>query len=67
MKRFMETFGEFSNTEIDVCEEEEVEDLSENKWEEKVAGHKVLQLKGNVTPRGLVPLERLFDKNDIPL
>ena len=45
----------------------EAEDLSENKWEEKVAGHKLLQLKGNVIPRGLVPLERLFDKNDVPL
>ena len=27
--------------------------------------HQVLQLKGNVIPRGLMPLERLFDKNDI--
>ena len=53
--------------EIDACEEEEVEDISQNKWEEKVAGHKVLQLKGNVIPRGLVPLERLFDRNNVPL
>ena len=35
------------------------------RWEETLAGHRVLQLKGNVIPRGLVPLERLFDKNDI--
>ena len=33
----------------------------------KIAGNKVLQLKGNIIPRGLVPLERLFDKNDVPL
>ena len=37
------------------------------RWEETLAGHCVLQLKGNVNPRGLVPLERLFDKNDIPV
>ena len=67
MKRFLETVGEFSNMEIDACEEEEAGDTSERNWEEKMAGNKVLQLKGNVIPRGLVPLERLFDKNDVPL
>ena len=54
--------------EIDADEEEvESEDTSERNWEKKVAGNKVLQLKGNIIPRGLVPLERLFDKNDVPL
>jgi len=67
MKRFLETVGEFSNMEIDNCEEDEAENTSENKWEEKMAGSKVLQLKGNVIPRGLVPLEILFDKNDVSL
>jgi len=67
MKRFLETVGEFSNMEIDDCEEDKVEEISENKWEEKIAGSKVLQLKGNIIPRGLVPLERLFDKNDVLL
>ena len=68
MKRFLETMGEFSNMEIDVDEEEvESEDTSERNWEEKVAGNKVLQLNGNIIPRGLVPLEILFDKNDVPL
>ena len=32
-----------------------------------MARHKVLQLKGNVIPRGMVPLERLFDKKDVPI
>ena len=32
-----------------------------------MVGSKVLQLKGNVVPRGLVPLEKLFDKNDVSL
>ena len=53
--------------EIDDNEEGEAENIAENKWEEKIAGSKVLQLKGNIIPKGLVPLERLFDKNDVPL
>ena len=61
----METIGEFSNLTID-AEEEETEDSPKNKWQDTVASHKLLQLKGNVIPRGLVPLERLFDKNDVP-
>ena len=67
VKRFLEIVGEFSNMEIDACEEEGTEDTSERNWEEKMAGNKVLQLKGNVIPRGLVPLEILFDKNNVPL
>ena len=59
--------GEFSNMEIDDNEEEETENIVENKWEDEMAGSRVLQLKGNVIPRGLVPLERLFNKDDIPL
>ena len=53
--------------EIDAEEEVESEDTSERDWDEKVAGNKVLQLKGNIIPRGLVPLERLFNKDDIPV
>ena len=65
MKRFLETVGEFSNMEIDDYEEEEAENVADNKWEDEMAGSKVLQLKGNIIPRGLVPLERLFNKYDI--
>ena len=67
VKIFLETVGEFSNMEIHTCEEEEAENTSEDKWEEKVAGHKFLQLKGSVIPWGLVPLERFFDRNNVPL
>ena len=63
----METVGEFTNIEIDDEREEEAENITEDKWEERIAGNKVLQLKGNVIPRGLVPLERLFNKDDVPL
>lgn len=30
-----------------------------------LCGRKILQLKGNTIPKGLVPLERLFDQNDV--
>jgi len=30
----------------------------------KIARHKILDLKTNHIPRGLVPLERLFERND---
>lgn len=30
-----------------------------------MVGHKILKLKGNTIPHGLVPLERLFSKNDV--
>jgi len=30
----------------------------------KVAGHNIVELKTNHIPKGLVPLERLFDSND---
>ena len=48
MKIFLEIVWEFSNMEIDACEEEGTEDTSERNWEEKMAGNKVLQLKGNI-------------------
>jgi len=31
-----------------------------------MAKHKVLQLKKKIIPKGLVPLEKLFDRNDVP-
>jgi hypothetical protein len=31
----------------------------------KIVNHQIIQLPSNHIPRGLVPLERLFDKNDV--
>ena len=56
--------GEFSYSVIDSVIEDDNED-PKTRWEETLAGHCVLQLNGNVIPRGLDPLESLFDKNDI--
>jgi hypothetical protein len=33
----------------------------------KIANHDIIQLPGNYIPRGLVPLERLFDGNDVEI
>ena len=60
VKRFMEMVGEFSNLVIDSVTKDDSEE-PKIRWEETLAGHCVLQLKGNVLPRGLVPLERLFE------
>ena len=66
VKHFMEMVGEISNLVIESITEDDNEE-TKTRWEETLAGHCVLQLKGNVISRGLVPLERLFDKNDIPV
>jgi hypothetical protein len=33
--------------------------------QDTIAGHKIIELKTNHLPKGLVPLERLFDHNDV--
>jgi len=74
IKRFLELIKEFSSTHIKQdgipsAEEEEEEENNENvecSFEEKIIGRKILQLKSNFIPRGLAPLEQLFDQNGIP-
>jgi hypothetical protein len=36
-------------------------------FQENIANHHMLVLKNNQIPKGLIPLERLFDHDDIPL
>jgi hypothetical protein len=31
----------------------------------QIAGRDIVQLKNNIIPKGLVPLEKLFDENDV--
>jgi ribonuclease HI len=64
IKRFLETVEEFSSLHID-------EDHDDAKFPHadiflnKFADHHIVQLPINHIPKGLVPLERLFDKNDV--
>jgi hypothetical protein len=39
----------------------------EEKFKNKIDNHKMLLLNNNRIPKGFIPLERLFDQNDIPL
>jgi hypothetical protein len=43
------------------------EDEDPKKFQDKIVNHRILVLKKNQRPRGLIPLERLFEKDDIPL
>jgi hypothetical protein len=66
MQRLLHTIEEFSSISID---QEGEDDESENQLTyellNKVAGHNILELKTNHIPKGLVPLERLFDSHGV--
>jgi hypothetical protein len=66
VKRFLETVEEFSEMHIDqdVVSEEE---LDGGNFLNKIAERDTVQLLINHIPRGLIPLERLFDRNDVSL
>ena len=62
----METIDEFSNISID--QDNENDDLEvhvANILQDSIVGHKIIELKTNHLPKGMVPLERLFDDNDV--
>jgi hypothetical protein len=61
---------EFSATHIDQENENDNDHLNENfhsdsKLQNMIANHKMMILRNNQIPKGLVPLEKLFDKDDI--
>jgi hypothetical protein len=66
VKRFLETVEEFSEMHIDQDFVSE-ENLDGGNFLNKIAEHNIVQLPNNHIPRGLVPLERLFDRNDVAL
>ena len=43
------------------------EELDGGKFLSKIVEHNIVQLPNNHIPRGLVPLERIFDRNDVSL
>ena len=43
------------------------EDEDPQKFQDKITNHRMLVLQNNQLPKGLILLERLFDKDDIPL
>jgi ribonuclease HI len=64
--RFLEFIDEFSALHID-HENENVEKVKNSKLKNKIGRHDIIQLPNNQIQRGLVPLENLFDQNDVPL
>ena len=65
IKRFLELTDEFSNSLIDEDEDEEDGQVDEFA-EDEIAGHKIIELKSNFIPKHLVPMERIFTKEDTP-
>jgi ribonuclease HI len=66
VKKFLETIEEFSEMHIDQDSVSE-ENLDGGNFLNKIAERDIVQLPNNHIPRGLVPLERLFDRNDVSL
>jgi ribonuclease HI len=66
VKRFLETVEEFSEMHIDQDSVSE-EKLDGGNFLNKIAERNIVQLPNNHIPRGLVPLERIFDRNDVAL
>ena len=64
IKKFLECVDDFSENQID--QDQEDCKLAENQsLENMFVGQKIMELKSNHIPKSLVPLERLFDSNDV--
>jgi len=66
IKKFLETVEEFSEMHIDQDSVSE-ENSDGGNFLNKIAERDIVQLPNNHIPRGLVPLERIFDRNDVSL
>jgi len=64
IKRSLETMEELSALHIDQ-DQDDIKSPHADIFLKKIAGHKIIQLPSNHIPKGLAPLERLFDRNDI--
>jgi ribonuclease HI len=72
IKKFLAAVGEFSETHVDQENQNDLmwimqEGEDPETFREKIVDHRMLVLKSNQIPKGLIPLERLFDQNDIPV
>jgi hypothetical protein len=64
IKIFLDTVDEFSTLHIDQDLDPGI-DTHEQVFLNKISNHHIVQLPRNHIPKGLVPLERLFDGNDV--
>jgi hypothetical protein len=64
LTRFLAAMDEFADLQIDL-ENEHDKEAEKPKLRSKIGAHEIVQLSTNKIPKGLVPLERLFDNNDV--
>jgi hypothetical protein len=64
LTRFLAVIDEFADLQIDQ-ENEHDNEIKKTKFRSKIVAHEIVQLSTNKIPKGLVPLERLFDNNDV--
>ena len=64
LTRFLAVVDDFVDLQIDQENQHDYE-VDEPKFKSKIAAHEIVQLSTNKIPKGLVPLERLFDNNDV--
>jgi ribonuclease HI len=64
IKRFLEIVEEFSALHIDQ-DQDSANSPHANEFSNKIVDHHIVQLPSNHIPKGLVPLERIFDSNDV--
>jgi hypothetical protein len=64
LTRFLVVIDEFVDLQID-RENEHDHEVEEQKFKRKIAAREIVQMSTNIIPKGLVPLERLFDNNDV--
>jgi len=65
IKEFFSMVEDFQGTDIDQDEYEATEVVEVIGLKNSIVDQKIIQLKDNTLPRGLVPLERLFNSNDV--
>jgi hypothetical protein len=64
IEKFLQSIDDFSTLHID--ENPDMEgDHHPGEFLNKIVDHQIIQLPSNYIPRGLIPLERLFDGNDV--
>jgi len=64
LTRFLGVMDEFADLQIDL-ENEHDEEVEKPKFKSKIGAHEIVQLSTNRIPKGLVPLEKRFDHNDV--
>ena len=65
LSKFIQVVDEFSDMHI-YQENLNMEESKKLKLKDKVGDQNIVQFPSNYIPRGLVPLEELFDHNDVP-